>query len=102
MITTFTKNGFSIDYTKEELENLKGDVICKDFELACNHLNNKVNKFAEIQIKQIETNASIQAKMLERQLELHTKATEIMSQNMLNSEKFKENLQAFMNEDSDD
>lgn len=102
MITTFTKNGFSIDYTKEELENLKGDVICRDFEMAINHLNRKVDKFAEIQIKQIETNSSIQAKMIERQLELHTKATEIMSQNMLNSEKFKEDLQAFMDENTDD
>lgn len=102
MITTFTKNGFSIDYTKEELENLKGDVICKDFEMAVNHLNRKVDKFAEIQIKQIETNASIQSKMLERQLELHTKATEIMSKNILNSEKFKEDLQAFMDKDNGD
>ena len=102
MITTFTKDGFSIDYTKEELENLKGDVICKDFEMAVNHLNRKVDKFAEIQIKQIETNASIQAKMLERQLELHSKATEMMSQNMMNFSKFKEDLQAFMDEDSDD
>ena len=102
MITTFTKNGFSIDYTKEELENLKGDVICKDFELACNHLNHKVNKFTEIQIAQIEQNTSIRSKMLEHQLKLHTKATEMMSQNMLNFEKFKEDLQTFMSEDSDD
>ena len=102
MKVTINKNGFNIDYTKEELENLKGDVICKDFEMAFSHLNRKVDKFAEIQIKQIEQNSSIQAKILEHQLELHTKATEMMSKNMLNFEKFKEDLQTFMSEDSDD
>jgi len=102
MKVTINRNGFNIDYTKEELENLKGDVICKDFEMAFNHLNHKVNKFAEIQIAQIEQNSSIQAKILEHQLTLHTKVTEMMSKNMLNFEKFKEDLQAFMDKDSDD
>lgn len=54
MKVTINKKGFSINYTKDELENLKEGEICKNFETAFSFLNNNTDKIAEIQIKQKE------------------------------------------------
>ena len=65
MKVTINKKGFSINYTKDELENLKEGEICKNFETAFSYLNNNTDKIAKIQIKQIESNSDFYSKELD-------------------------------------
>lgn len=79
MKVTFTKTGFEIDYTKEELENLKDDDIKQNFQAVCNHLDHKAKILAEIQMKQIDSNSSIHMKQIDSNESIHLKELETHS-----------------------